>query len=126
MTTPVADLPLWVSIAVAVLLLVGSGLTLLGAIGLLRLPSFYERIHAPTLGTSCGVLAIILASILFFSVAASRAVVHEVLIGIFVTLTTPITLILLARAALHRDRVEGKQSVPADNARPESDSSDYL
>lgn len=111
-TLSVADLPIWVVIIVSVLLLIGSALTLLGAIGLLRLPTFYERIHAPTLGTSWGVGAIMLASIIYFSIAGSRAVLHEILIGIFVTLTTPITLILLARAALHRDRSEGDPSVP--------------
>jgi multicomponent K+:H+ antiporter subunit G len=115
MTMPVSDLPLWVVIAVSVFLLLGSALTLLGAIGLLRLPSFYERIHAPTLGTSWGVGAIMLASILYFSIVGSRPVLHEILIGIFVTLTTPITLILLARAALHRDRAEANPSVPAAN-----------
>ncbi len=83
-------------------MVIGSALTLLGAIGLLRLPTFYERIHAPTLGTSWGVGAIMLASIIYFSIAGSSPrVLHEILIGIFVTLTTPITLILLARAALH-------------------------
>lgn len=111
-TMSVADLPIWVVILVSGLLLIGSALTLLGAIGLLRLPTFYERIHAPTLGTSWGVGAIMLASIIYFSIVGSRAVLHEILIGIFVTLTTPITLILLARAALHRDRSEGDTSVP--------------
>lgn len=108
----VADLPIWVVILVSGLMVIGSALTLLAAIGLLRLPTFYERIHAPTLGTSWGVGAIMLASIIYFSIAGSRAVLHEILIGIFVTLTTPITLILLARAALHRDRSEGDPSVP--------------
>ncbi len=89
MTAPVSDLPLWVVIAISALLLLGAGLSLLGAIGLLRLPSFYERIHAPTLATSWGVGAIMLASILYFSIVGSRAVLHEILIGIFVTLTTP-------------------------------------
>lgn len=107
MTIAVADLPIWVVILISALLLIGSSLTLLGAIGLLRLSSFYERIHAPTLGTSWGVGAIMLASIIYFSIVGSRAVLHEILIGIFVTVTTPITLILLARAALHRDRTEG-------------------
>ena len=46
--------PVWAAIAAALLLLAGAGLTLLGTIGLVRLPGFYERIHAPTLGTSWG------------------------------------------------------------------------
>ena len=36
-----------------------------------------------------------------------RPVLHEILIGVFLTVTTPITLMLLVRAALYRDREEG-------------------
>ncbi len=54
MIEPAADIPVWVAIAVAFFLLIGAGLALIGAIGFLRLPTFYERIHAPTLGTSWG------------------------------------------------------------------------
>jgi multicomponent K+:H+ antiporter subunit G len=38
--------------------------------------------------------------------------VHEVLIGVFITVTTPVTLMLLARAALYRDRSEKNENVP--------------
>ena len=107
------DLPLWAVVPTALLVLIGAGLTLAGAIGTLRLGSFYERVHAPTLGTSWGTGAIALASAIFFSVLGTRVVVHEVLIAIFVTVTTPVTLMLLARAALYRDRTEGSGDVPA-------------
>ncbi|MFB9953177.1 monovalent cation/H(+) antiporter subunit G [Rhizobium puerariae] len=112
MTQLAADIPLWAAIAVAFFLLVGAALALIGAIGFLRLPTFYERIHAPTLGTSWGIGGVMLASMIFFSVASSRPVLHEILIGIFVTVTTPITFMLLARAALHRDRAERNGNVP--------------
>ncbi len=107
-----ADLPLWAALAVALLLLLGAGLALTGSIGLLRLRSFYERVHAPTLGTTLGIGCILLASMLFFSVLRSRLVLHEVLIGVAVVVTTPVTLMLLSRAALYRDRVEGNEAVP--------------
>jgi multicomponent K+:H+ antiporter subunit G len=106
------DFPLWAAILVSLLLLVGSGLTLLGTIGLVRFQSFYERVHAPTLGTTCGAGGILIASMLFFSVLQSRIAVHEVLITLFVTVTTPVTLMLLARAAIYRDRTEGKAGMP--------------
>jgi multicomponent K+:H+ antiporter subunit G len=102
-----AELPLWAAIPVALLLLIGSGLALTGSIGLLRLKSFYERLHAPTIGTSYGIGCVLVASAIFFSVLQSRLVLHEVLIGIVVIATTPVTLMLLGRAALHRDRLEG-------------------
>ena len=107
-----ADLPLWAALPVALLLLVGAGLTLVGTIGLLRLPNFYDRVHAPTLGTTLGIGCVLLASMLFFSVLQSRLVLHEVLIAIFVVVTTPVTLMLLTRAAVYRDRREGREDVP--------------
>ncbi|MUO80702.1 cation:proton antiporter [Agrobacterium vitis] len=106
------DIPVWAAICIAFFLLVGATLALIGAIGFLRLPTFYERIHAPTLGTSWGVGGIMLGSMIFFSIASSRLAIHEILIGILVTVTTPVTLMMLARAALHRDRVERNGNVP--------------
>jgi len=107
-----ADLPLWAALTVSTFLLLGAGLTLLGTIGLVRLGSFYERIHAPTLGTTWGAGGVLIASMIFFSVLQSRPVLHELLITAFVTVTTPVTLMLLARAALYRDRTEGEATVP--------------
>lgn len=111
------DLPGWVALLVSAFLVIGAGLTLVGTIGFARLPTFYERIHAPTLGTSWGTGGIVMASMIFFTVLSTRPVVHEILIGIFVTVTTPVTLMLLARAALYRDRAEGSGNVPAHPAR---------
>lgn len=101
-----ADMPLWAALLVSLLVVLGAGLTLIGALGLLRFKTFYERVHAPTLGTTFGMASILLASIVFFTVSQERLVVHEILIGIFVTLTTPITLMLLVQAASWRDRNE--------------------
>ncbi|WP_313197726.1 monovalent cation/H(+) antiporter subunit G [Rhizobium sp.] len=112
MIYPAVDLSLPVAFAVAFFLLVGAALALIGAIGFLRLPSFYERLHAPALGTSWGIGGIMLASMIYFTAASSRLVIHEILIGIFVTFTTPITFMLLARAALHRDRTARSHGVP--------------
>ncbi|MPT48406.1 MAG: cation:proton antiporter [Sphingobium sp.] len=109
------DLPLWAAIIVGFLVLFGSALTLLGTIGLVRLKTFYDRVHAPTLGSTLGTGAILLASMICFSVLQSRPIIHEVLIAVFLTITTPVTLILLARAALYRDRTEGRGNVPADS-----------
>ncbi|HEV7286717.1 MAG TPA: monovalent cation/H(+) antiporter subunit G, partial [Kaistia sp.] len=55
-------------------------------------------------------------SILFFSVLQSRLALHELLITVFVTVTTPVTLMLLARAAIYRDRTEAKANMPASRA----------
>ncbi len=107
-----AEIPLWVALLVAFFLVLGSVLTLLGATGLVRFETFYQRVHAPTLGTTWGVGAILIASMIFFSVAQSRPVLHEILIAVFVTVTTPVTLMLLARAAFYRDRAESGNPPP--------------
>ena len=108
----VVELPAWAAVLTALFLLIGAGLTLIGSVGLLRLGTFYERVHAPTLGTTLGIGSILIASMLFFSVLQTRLVLHEVLIAVFMTVTTPIALILLARAALYRDRREAIEGVP--------------
>jgi multicomponent K+:H+ antiporter subunit G len=43
---------------------------------------------------------------IFFSVSQNRLALHEILIVVFVTITTPVTLMVLVRAALFRDRAE--------------------
>jgi multicomponent K+:H+ antiporter subunit G len=108
-----ANLPAWAALLTALLVLVGAAVTLIGTLGLLRLGNFYARVHAPTLGTTLGMASILAGSALCFSVLETRPVVHEILIAVFVTLTTPVTLMLLVRAALYRDRTEGSRDVPA-------------
>jgi multicomponent K+:H+ antiporter subunit G len=100
--THAANLPSLAALAAAVLVLLGAALALIGSIGLLRLRHFYERIHAPTLGTTLGTGSILVASIVLFSALESRPVLHEIAIGVFMTLSTPVTFMLLMRAALHR------------------------
>ena len=112
MSNSLESMPLWLAIIVSAFILLGGFLTLMGMIGLVRLQSFYERIHAPTLGTSWGTGSIVVASMTLFTWLGSRPVLHEILIGIFVTITTPVTLMLLARAVLYRDWAEGDENSP--------------
>lgn len=119
MSFDLADVPLWAAIPAAVFVVLGALLTLIGTMGLVRLTSFYERIHAPTLGTSWGVGGMVMGSMIVFLASGARPILHELLIGVFVTLTTPITLMLLGRAALYRDRMEKSEEVPPFPLAPE-------
>lgn len=94
--------------AAAFLILCGALLAFGGSLGLLRLKTFYERVHPPTMGTTLGTGLILLGSMLYFSALDSRPVVHEILIAVFMTLSTPVTYMLLVRAALHRDRADSR------------------
>jgi multicomponent K+:H+ antiporter subunit G len=97
--------------AAGILVVLGAFLAFSGAIGLLRLGTFYERVHPPTMGTTLGTGLVLIASMLYFTSTESRPVLHEVLIGLFMTVSTPVTYMLLVRAALHRDRSEGKDGM---------------
>jgi multicomponent K+:H+ antiporter subunit G len=104
--------PLWLSIPIAAFVILGSTLTLIGAWGFLRLSSFYDRLHAPTLATSWGTGGVALASALLASWLQDRPILHELVIGFAVIATVPVTLMLLARASLHRDRMENAAHLP--------------
>lgn len=119
--THAADVPLWAAVPIALLLLIGAGLALAGSIGLVTLRSFYDRMHAPTLGTTLGIGSILVASMLYFSVLQTRFVLHEILIAAFMVVTTPVTLMLLARAALYRDEREGNPDAPPRRPMPAQD-----
>src|SRR5688500_15129490 len=107
--------------AAAVLILSGALLAFGGSLGLVRLKTFYERVHPPTMGTTLGTGLILIGSMLYFSALDSRPVVHEILIGVFMTLSTPVTYMLLVRAALHRDSAEGRDPLGAADEKQKSE-----
>lgn len=111
-----SELSPWIAIPVALLMCVGSVLALIGALGLLRLKNFYSRVHAPTLGTTLGLGCILLASLVSSSALASKLVLHELLIAVFIVVTAPVTTMMLLRAALAEDR--RKDHRPAQPAGP--------
>jgi len=114
-----AVLPLWLEIIVAVLVLSGAGLALLGSTGLLRLPTFFERVHAPAIIATMGCWLIMHGTVLYFSVADSSLALHALLIAVFVAITVPIMSIFLMRAALFRARQMG-QDVPPSLSHPKA------
>jgi multicomponent K+:H+ antiporter subunit G len=87
-----------VSEAASVLILAGAVLALCGSIGLVRLKTFFERVHPPTMGTTLGMALVLAGSMMHFGS------LHEILIGFFMTVTTPIGYALLVAAARRRRR----------------------
>jgi len=98
------------------LIVIGAFFTLVGSIGLYKLPDFFMRLHGPTKATTLGVGAILTASVLYFSFKTNDISLHEVLITMFLFITAPISAHLMAKAALHikLKRVERTRE-PADN-----------
>ncbi len=104
-----AELPLWATIPATVLLVTGGLLTLIGSIGLLRLKDFYSRMHPPTMGMTLGSGCVLIASMIISTAILHKPVIHELLITLFVVITSPVTAMLLMRAAAYRDRARSQR-----------------
>lgn len=94
----------WVAIPVALLLIAGGLTTLVGSLGLVRLPNFQARMHGVSMGGTLGLGCVIVASVIVPSAMAGRFVPHALLITVFVVMTAPATAMLLMRASLYRAR----------------------
>jgi multicomponent K+:H+ antiporter subunit G len=116
-----APLSMWVEIPVAILLVLGGLLALIGATGLLRMKDYFQRMHPPALASTLGTWCVALASIIYFSALKSSPVLHAWLIPILLAITVPVTTLLLARAALFRKRMAG-DDVPAEVSSRRSES----
>jgi multicomponent K+:H+ antiporter subunit G len=101
---------------VAVMLVVGGVFALVGAVGMLRFPDFFMRLHAPTKATTLGIGGVLLASLAYQWGQGSFGL-HELLITLFLFITAPVSANLMAQAALHA-RVPSKAPVPADQPKP--------
>ncbi len=104
--------PWWVEAVVSLLLLVSGAASIIAALGLVRLKDFFQRMHSPALTATCGVWCVALASIVYFSVLERHLALRAWVIVILLSITTPITTVALARAALFRKR-QGAEDVPA-------------
>jgi multicomponent K+:H+ antiporter subunit G len=105
--------------ALVALLLVASGIVVVvAALGLHRLPDFFSRMHAPALASTLAAWTVSLASILHFSSRGHGLAVHVWLIVIVLSITAPVTTLVLARAALFRRRQAGDELPPPLGSRP--------
>jgi multicomponent K+:H+ antiporter subunit G len=105
-------LPFWVELLTAVLLLLSSLFSLIGALGLLRMKDFFQRMHPPALASTVGAWCVALASIIYFSALKEGPVLHAWLIPVLLAITVPVTTLLLARTGLFRKRMAGDDVPP--------------
>jgi multicomponent K+:H+ antiporter subunit G len=105
-----AGLSEWI---VAGLLVCSGGVVLVAALGLVRLPDFFTRMHAAALVSTLAAWIVALASIIHFTVGAGGTpALHTWLVIIVLSITPPVTTIVLARAALFRQRRAGESLPP--------------
>jgi len=106
------EIPLWAETVVAVLLVASALFTLSAAWGLVRLNTFFQRMHPPALASTGSAWCVTLASIVYFSTLNGELVLHVWLIIILLSITVPVTAMLLGRAALFRGRQAGNKALP--------------
>ena len=109
--------PLWIEVLVGALLVASGIASIVAAAGLVRLRSFFMRMHPPALACTFGVWPVALASTVWSSALESRPVLHAWVIPILMAITVRVTTALLARAALFRRRQAGLD-VPSPLSRP--------
>lgn len=110
----IADIAAYLGCA---LLLVGSTFTLLAAIGVLRLPDLYTRMHAASKAGAVGGGMILLAVAI---VSLDVSVALRAIIGAgFLLLTTPVSAHLLARVS-HRGGYHSEVNMVIDELKSKS------
>jgi multicomponent K+:H+ antiporter subunit G len=98
----------WLEAVVSVLVVVGASFTLIGSLGLLRMPDIFMRLHGPSKATTIGIGSLLVASALFMSFRGGGLSLHEFMISLFIGITAPVGTHLLAKAAQHR-RLRGSE-----------------
>ena len=106
-------MPVWAAIIVVLIAIFGASLALVGAFGMLRFRSFYERVHPATLAATLGATSILAACVLYFSLVEGRLLLKALLPMIFIPLVNPVASMLLARAAMSRDYAKALAGQPA-------------
>jgi len=88
------------TIIISILIVLGSGFALIAALGVLRMPDFYMRMHAATKAGAFGALLLLLAAALYFGTL--RAGLTSLAVILFFYATTPVAAQTLAESAYRR------------------------
>jgi multicomponent K+:H+ antiporter subunit G len=90
-------------IVISALLVIAGVFGLIGSFGLLKLDDPMKRLHAPTKATTVGVGTALIASSVYAATHEGSLSLQEVLVMIFLFVTSPITAHFLSKAHLHRN-----------------------
>lgn len=90
-----------IDILLIALLAVGVFFTFLGAFSLVKLRTFFQRVHGPTKASTLGVGCILVASVLYHGYYGAGLHPRELLIAVFLFLTAPVSAHMMGKSALH-------------------------
>jgi multicomponent Na+:H+ antiporter subunit G len=100
-------------------ILLGTIISLISAIGLVRLPDVYTRSHAASKSSTVGVLFILIGTLLYFLISEGYFSIRLILGIIFVFLTAPVGAHVISRAAY-------RANVPLTKSSVEDELKDYF
>ena len=89
-----------IEIIVSFFLIIGSFFTLVGGIGMVKLPDLFMRLHAPTKASTLGLGSFLIAGMVY-AAFHSRLGFAEILITLLAFITAPVSANLIAQAAIH-------------------------
>ncbi len=111
MSPTLHTLPLWADWIVSALLVCGALVALIGSFSLMRLRTFFERVHAPSVIATLGCWFVVLATVLYVSLRWQELALYPLLLAVFLALTVPVINIFLMRTGLFRARL-AREPVP--------------
>ena len=91
---------LLMEVTVSIFLIIGAFFTLVGGIGMLKLPDLFMRLHAPTKASTLGLGSFLIAAMIY-AAFHSRFGFAELLITLLAFITAPVSANLIAQAAIH-------------------------
>lgn len=86
-------------IIISIFAILGGLFSLLGAVGMIRFPDVYGRLHAATKSATLGVILIMTATFLYFFLVHGHFVFKILLTILFVFLTAPVAGLMMSRSA---------------------------
>jgi multicomponent K+:H+ antiporter subunit G len=101
------------SYAIGVFLLIGAFFSLVGSIGMLKLPDSMTRLHAPTKVGTMGIGALLLASMTYAHTFGDGSL-REILIMAFLFVTAPISANFMSKVNIHRKSCDIPPEAPQD------------
>ena len=90
-----------VNFLIGLCIALGAFLTVVTAVGLIRLPDVYTRTHAASKAATLGVMFVLLGTFLYFYLLEGHMNSRLILGIIFIFITSPVAGHLISRAAYH-------------------------
>ncbi|WP_029574408.1 Na+/H+ antiporter subunit G [Acinetobacter sp. P8-3-8] len=87
-------------VIVSFFLIIGAFFTLVGGIGIVKLPDLFMRLHAPTKASTLGLGSFLIAAMIY-AAFNHRFGFAELLITLLAFITAPVSANLIAQAAIH-------------------------